>query len=78
MSKPDDMSLEDWHKTRAIPETETIVERPILPPPSKEDLCPFCKIGKLVIVSENEPWNCEHLICDRCDSTYELDSIKLY
>ena len=37
------------------------------------DLCPHCKKGKLELVKANEPYNIEHLQCDKCDSTYFLE-----
>lgn len=37
------------------------------------DQCPHCKEGKLEIIKGCEPYSIDHLMCDRCDSTYCLD-----
>lgn len=32
--------------------------------------CPHCKTGDLMIVRGYEPWTDDHIMCDRCHSTY--------
>ena len=39
--------------------------------------CPHCKEGKLIIVLVNEPWNIEYYICNKCDSTFNINEIIL-
>lgn len=34
------------------------------------DVCPYCKNGKLVFVKSCEPYTVPHLQCENCDSTY--------
>ncbi len=36
------------------------------------DICPHCKKGKLKYAYANFPFSDEHLICDICDSTYNI------
>lgn len=44
----------------------------------ENDICPYCNEGKLKYIPENEPWNMEHLQCEKCDSTYNLLEENLY
>lgn len=38
----------------------------------EHDRCEHCGIGTLEIVLANEPYTDDHLICNWCDSTYNL------
>ena len=37
------------------------------------DICPHCHKGILELVLENYPWTTDHLQCNVCDSTYNLE-----
>jgi len=37
------------------------------------DECPHCQTGTLELVKGNGPYNVDHLQCDNCDSTYNLN-----
>jgi uncharacterized protein YbaR (Trm112 family) len=36
-------------------------------------LCSFCKKGQLEFIKGTEPWDYDHLMCNNCNSTYNLD-----
>jgi hypothetical protein len=36
--------------------------------------CPHCTRGKIIFCSEFKHWNPDHLMCDTCYSTYNLES----
>jgi uncharacterized protein YbaR (Trm112 family) len=39
-----------------------------------DDLCPYCKKGRLKVVPADEPWNDEYLACPVCDSTFIFET----
>lgn len=47
-----------------------------LPKIAEGDKCPHCKIGLIEFVNGYEPYNIDHLMCSKCDSTYILDDSK--
>jgi len=38
-------------------------------------ICPHCNKEELIVVSENYPYNIEHLVCLNCYSTFTLEGI---
>jgi transposase-like protein len=38
--------------------------------------CPNCKTGNLEKATGTEPFNQDHLQCDNCDSTFNIEEIK--
>jgi hypothetical protein len=50
--------------------------------PKEGDECPHCKkhnfekIGTIVFINGNEPYSNDHLMCDNCDSTYNIRNLK--
>ncbi len=47
-----------------------------LPKVNDGDKCPHCKIGLIEFVNGYEPYNVDHLMCSKCDSTYVLDDTE--
>jgi len=39
-----------------------------------KDMCPNCNKGFLEYIPEDEPWCLEHLMCNKCSSTYNLQT----
>ena len=37
------------------------------------DKCPHCKKGRLIFINEAFPYATNHLQCDKCDSTFNLE-----
>ena len=38
----------------------------------ENDICKFCKKGKVKLVKADEPWHGDYLICPICQSTYNI------
>ena len=46
------------------------------PKPSKERFCPSCGEGKVDEVKGTEPYSEDHLMCNKCDSTFNKEHMK--
>jgi len=41
--------------------------------PKENDTCPHCGKGILQLIKGDHPYNIDHLMCNECFSTYNLD-----